>query len=102
MTRGARDDRFGGVVVKLPDIGGLPDFRHRTIRCDPITAEYFWPDVRGHTAAQGALDMCRRCDQRDPCLEWALEHDEDAGIWGGTTPDERKDIAERRKEAPTP
>jgi WhiB family redox-sensing transcriptional regulator len=34
----------------------------------------------------------RRLPERGPCLDWALRKGEPEGIWGGTTPDERKEI----------
>jgi WhiB family transcriptional regulator, redox-sensing transcriptional regulator len=34
--------------------------------------------------------MCRDCPVRVLCLDWALEHGVDFGIWGGLTEDERR------------
>lgn len=36
----------------------------------------------------GALAICEGCAAREPCLQWALDHDE-AGVWGGTTDRDR-------------
>lgn len=44
-------------------------------------------DIEGNT--KDAKKMCRGCPVATECLLWALEHDEEYGIWGGSTPDER-------------
>lgn len=36
--------------------------------------------------------LCAACPVREGCLEYALEHDEKDGIWGGLTPEERDDL----------
>jgi WhiB family redox-sensing transcriptional regulator len=37
-----------------------------------------------------AKRICRACPVRTPCLAWALDLGRAAGIWGGTTEDERR------------
>ena len=37
-----------------------------------------------------AKRVCRSCDVRAECLEYALEHDERFGIWGGMSERERR------------
>lgn len=37
-----------------------------------------------------ALAICHACPVEDVCLQHAVEHGEDEGIWGGTTEAERK------------
>jgi WhiB family transcriptional regulator, redox-sensing transcriptional regulator len=39
-----------------------------------------------------AKRICRTCLVRTPCLTWALDHGTSAGIWGGTTEEERRAI----------
>jgi WhiB family redox-sensing transcriptional regulator len=39
-----------------------------------------------------AKRICRTCPARTPCLTWALDQAVSAGIWGGTTEDERRVI----------
>jgi WhiB family redox-sensing transcriptional regulator len=38
-----------------------------------------------------ALAVCHRCDVREPCLAYAIEH-RAAGVWGGTSDRQRKRI----------
>lgn len=43
-----------------------------------------------HRARQAeAVDVCRRCLVVEPCLAFALEHNE-LGVWGATTEAERR------------
>ena len=44
-----------------------------------------------------AKQFCLRCLVQEQCLDYAIENNELAGIWGGLTKDELK--AERRKRA---
>ena len=37
-----------------------------------------------------AKQVCRRCPVMEPCLEWAVESGQDAGVWGGMSEDERR------------
>ena len=39
---------------------------------------------------QEAKRICQACAVRDECLEFALEHDERFGIWGGLSERERR------------
>ncbi len=56
--------------------------------------ELFFPvSESGPAAARqiaAAKAICARCPVAEQCLDWALLAGESAGIWGGTTPDERR------------
>lgn len=53
------------------------------------TAPELWqPHARGQSAITEAKAECAKCPVRAGCLTWAIENDEH-GIWGGTTEDER-------------
>lgn len=49
-----------------------------------------WFPGRGPNSANTAKAVCQGCPVRELCLEYALEAKEEFGIWGGTTPTERK------------
>src|SRR4051794_41751140 len=51
-----------------------------------------------------AKQVCRRCDVRDACLQWALEAGQDHGVWGGLSEDERRGAKRpaARPRVPTP
>ena len=42
-----------------------------------------------------AKDICGGCAVRQACLDWAVDHGQDAGIWGGLTEDERRSLKRR-------
>ncbi|WP_406437844.1 WhiB family transcriptional regulator [Streptomyces sp. NBC_01613] len=46
-----------------------------------------------------AKAVCGRCLVREQCLDWALEHGECLGIWGGTNENERRTLQRRRRRA---
>jgi len=37
-----------------------------------------------------AKSICARCPVKDACLSFAIETNQEYGIWGGTTEDERR------------
>lgn len=39
---------------------------------------------------EAAREVCRACPVQAECLDFALETNQEAGIWGGTSEDERR------------
>ncbi|MDQ1012859.1 hypothetical protein QFZ82_007344 [Streptomyces sp. V4I23] len=37
-----------------------------------------------------------RCPVREQCLKWALENNQESGVWGGLNEDERRSLKRRR------
>lgn len=56
--------------------------------CAQTDPEAFFPEKGGST--REAKRICQACSVRDECLEYALEHDERFGIWGGLSERERR------------
>lgn len=56
--------------------------------CAQTDPEAFFPEKGGST--REAKRICQACAVRDDCLEYALEHDERFGIWGGLSDRERR------------
>jgi WhiB family transcriptional regulator, redox-sensing transcriptional regulator len=56
--------------------------------CAQTDPEAFFPEKGGST--REAKRVCRSCDVRSECLEYALGHDERFGIWGGLSERERR------------
>ena len=43
-----------------------------------------------------ARELCEACPVKAECLNHALEHGEDVGMWGGLTPNQRHRLLKRR------
>ncbi|MEU5211740.1 WhiB family transcriptional regulator [Streptomyces sp. NPDC020742] len=66
--------------------------------CRAEDPELFFPVGTNGPAllqAQQAKSVCQRCPVTERCLEWALEHGQDAGVWGGTSEEERRTLRRR-------
>jgi WhiB family transcriptional regulator, redox-sensing transcriptional regulator len=60
--------------------------------CQAATAELFFPVGRTGDAVgqiEAAKNVCQTCPVRIACLRFALETNHEAGIWGGTSEEER-------------
>lgn len=85
------------VVVSLPmSHEGQPCREH---------PEDFFPDDRENSHSivakfARAKGSCLGCPDRVPCMEYGLAHSPDHGIWGGTTPKERREILRWRGQQP--
>lgn len=61
--------------------------------CAQTDPEAFFPEKGGST--REAKRVCATCEVRQECLEYALEHDERFGIWGGLSERERRKLKRR-------
>ena len=81
------------VIVPLTQVFVSPDdvdelgWQDRAL-CAQTDPEAFFPEKGGST--REAKRVCRSCEVRAECLEYALEHDERFGIWGGMSERERR------------
>jgi hypothetical protein len=58
--------------------------------CGQVDPDLFFPDKDGSREEQQAKAVCRQCWIRRACLQWALDHREPHGVWGGATARERR------------
>ena len=42
-----------------------------------------------------AKSICRQCDVSAQCLEYAIKENQDTGVWGGLSEDERRSLKRR-------
>lgn len=73
----------------------VTDWRRRAA-CTGLPNSAFFPVDAADTATIAqAKTVCETCPVSAQCLEYAFETNQRAGIWGGTTEDERRSL--RRK-----
>lgn len=61
---------------------------------------YYEDQERGpakETRIANAKAVCEGCKVKTECLEFALQINEQHGIWGGLTPEERQTVKRRRQ-----
>lgn len=61
--------------------------------CAQTDPEAFFPEKGGST--REAKCVCKVCEVRQECLEYALTQDERYGIWGGLSERERRKLKRR-------
>ena len=65
----------------------------RYAACLNVDPELFFPVGTAAPARQQieqAKAVCRRCEVRESCLDWALTAGQDQGVWGGLSEEERR------------
>jgi WhiB family redox-sensing transcriptional regulator len=63
--------------------------------CRDTDPDLFFPvGTTGHALVQidRAKEVCGECPAKIDCLEFALETNQDSGIWGGTSEEERRNM----------
>lgn len=73
-----------------------PRFTWRqTASCRDTSPELFFPiGTTGPAVDQiaAAKTVCFTCPSRVPCLEYALSTNQDSGVWGGTSEEDRRHL----------
>jgi WhiB family redox-sensing transcriptional regulator len=78
--------------------GSVRDLSWREVgACKGLEPEVFYPDPDDETEAAVAKAVCTTCSVRVACLEYALNHREKEGVWGGATERERRRIVRQRR-----
>jgi WhiB family transcriptional regulator, redox-sensing transcriptional regulator len=93
------------VPLDLAEIGWhRPDWQDEAL-CRDTGTHHWFPTERDDVLSSDdpkwlrARAWCARCPVKVECLEWALIVDVRYGMWGGTTPKERRVIRRQRKRA---
>ena len=66
--------------------------------CRDVDTDLFFPvGVTGPAELQiaQAKALCRRCPAREACLAFAIRTNQEYGVWGGASEDERRAIRRR-------
>jgi WhiB family redox-sensing transcriptional regulator len=72
----------------------IAEWRERSA-CRDSDPDVFFPIGSSGPALEQietARRICAACPVRDECLEFALATNQEAGIWGGTTEEERRKL----------
>lgn len=67
----------------------------RDAACRDTDPDLFFPvGTTGPAIEQieNAKAVCRQCDAQTDCLEFAIATNQDSGIWGGTSEEERRKL----------
>ncbi len=70
------------------------DWRTRAA-CRDTEPDLFFPiGTTGQAIEQieAAKRVCRGCESKDPCLEFALATNQESGVWGCTSEEERRKL----------
>lgn len=90
------------LIKRLVEYTEAPDWSGAL--CDQKTG-LFYPESPRRSERerqeQAAKQICTVCPLKEQCLEYALENDEDYGVWGGKTEKERRMLKRRRITRPT-
>lgn len=89
--------RGDGEIVTLPTLAADPaelDWQDRAL-CAEVDPELFFPTVG--ESPRLAKQVCMRCEVRSDCLEYALQHNERFGVWGGKSERERQALRSARR-----
>jgi WhiB family redox-sensing transcriptional regulator len=77
-------------TAESPETGWMADGL-----CRDVPPSMFFPS--DGVGVERARKVCGECPVLAPCLEYALAHRIDHGVWGGTSERERRRILRRRK-----
>ena len=93
-------------IDQLDQLTTITDWRDMAA-CRDSEPDLFFPvGTTGPAVEQieRAKQICMSCSVRDDCLQYALESNQEAGVWGGYQEDDRRRLrkrwlAERRRRA---
>lgn len=66
-------------------------------KCRGTTIDFF-PTNGHHLLSREAKELCNVCPVQMDCLDYALSHAIDYGVWGGTDEKERRRIRKSRSQ----
>jgi len=70
-----------------------PWMTHASCTSPAADPEWWFPKTSNPSDAERAIEMCRTCQVKDLCLDYAIHHGIDHGIWGGRSTPERNAMA---------
>lgn len=90
------DPEFGRSGASVPWIAiGTQSWEHQA-ECRNAHPDIFHPEQGG--SIREAKQICSQCPVIQECLDYALEHDERFGVWGGLSERERRHMQRMQKD----
>lgn len=85
-------------IQVLPFPNAVVDWRDVALCRDTDPGLFFPVGTTGAAIDQifAAKSVCLQCTARQECLEFALDSNQDSGVWGGLSEDERRQIRRQR------
>ncbi|MGW3491337.1 WhiB family transcriptional regulator [Streptomyces sp. NPDC001054] len=103
MTRsGGRPHTLTALKRQPAPTPSVPDWRHQAL-CRDEDPELFFPlgeTGPGAVQIEEAKKICKGCPVRSLCLEFALDTRQQDGVWGGTSPEDRRRMHRSRRRKP--
>jgi WhiB family redox-sensing transcriptional regulator len=96
-----RGDQVSNLASTLA-LAAADDIWRDQALCRNTDPDLFFPvGTTGYAlvAQDHAKQVCGECDVQQACLDYALDTNQDSGIWGGLTEEERRVIRRRRAAA---
>ncbi len=93
-----RTNQPGRIVALTADVFEMAAEWQDKAACRDTDPALFFPiGTTGPAIDQidSAKEVCLTCMSRDACLEFALATNQDTGVWGGTSEEERRVIRRR-------
>ena len=101
IVRYVNTGRTGALCRDCRNVKEVPAVWMEHAACkDPVyDPEWWWPVANNDPDTVRAVLVCQSCKVRDLCLDFAIQHDERHGVWGGRLPEERRRIRAIRRRA---
>ena len=101
VSQGLESHGTGKVASMLSHPIASTDWRSRSACLDENPELFFPIGTTGPAVTQvdEAKRVCGQCEVRAECLTWALEENQDHGVWGGLSEDERRSLRRRNARA---
>ncbi|MGH2705387.1 MAG: WhiB family transcriptional regulator [Actinomycetota bacterium] len=80
------------------------DWRHDAACQDIPDPDIFFPIGSTGPAleqVEAAKRICRTCPVRAQCLTWALDTNQETGVWGGLSEEERRELVRAMRREPS-
>jgi WhiB family redox-sensing transcriptional regulator len=88
---------YPGVAQLRAQLGRDNRWQERAA-CVNTDSESFFPAKGDRAGAEAAKRVCKLCPAIKECLEYALTHDEWAGVWGGMSERQRRELKRARRD----